>query len=254
MRRFTHQVSNRVAWWRFRLNLVHLRRDAPRLILLQSSDRDYAPFLDVTGDVNREYAERFNCGYASFVGNASRRPKTANFNRYFMLRHVVAQTNCQWAMWMDADAIVVDPTIRPDSIIDASPDKLIIACRGRDTGPHDINNGVFFLNLRHRETERFLRYLTRVCFRLPPRNSSFHSDQRHVHDWLKTRRSPSGAINCVKRYTGSQHDKFNYGGPFIHHALRKSGTFEQRLDQLRTARDLAMKKLASLTTEGTCEG
>lgn len=225
-----------LAWKKFCSRLAGPATSHQQIIVLQSSDHDYAPFLELTASVNRRYAALMGYGYKNFIGNISPRPQTANFNRYYLLREVTTRTSHQWALWMDADAIVIDPTVRLESIVHANRDRLIIACRGCDAGEHDINNGVFLFNLRHPLARRFLSHLIMAARRVSPNNSRFQSDQRHVQAWLRRRMEPDGRIRVAKRYAGSESDKFNYDGPFIQHVLRTWGTLEERLERLRVLR------------------
>lgn len=244
-RAFRDRICDQLAWTRFRYKLRRRHTAEQRVIVLQSADRTYAPFLEVTGCANCRYAERMNHAYAQFIGNVGPRPMTANFNRYYLLREVAKHTYHQWALWMDADAIVVDPAVPLESIIDGDRDKLIIACAGHRWGDHDVNNGVFFFNLRHPETSRFLRYLIGAARHVRRDNARFHSDQQHFQAWLWRRRRADGSIACVKRYAGSSSRTFNYNGTFIQHALRRTGTFEQRLQRLQSLQRESESKLVA---------
>ena len=171
---------------------------------------------------------------------------TANFNRYYLLREVMRHTTHQWALWIDADAIVADPSVSVEPIINADRDKLIIACRGTDAGEHDINNGVFFFNLRHRDAARFLGYVIMAARHVRPDNSRFRSDQRHMQSWLRRRMRPDGSIPQLKRYAGRHANIFNYNGPFIKHFLRRAGSFDQRIERLKSVqRDAEAKLIAA---------
>jgi hypothetical protein len=236
-------LHEQFVWTRFCRNLNAASQWDRPIIVLQSSDRAYSPFLEITSGVNRSYCQLRGYAYAKYIGNASPRPHTANFNRYFMFREAIIRTRCRWAFWLDADALVVDPTVPLESIVDRSPDKLIIACRGRHNGEYDINNGVFFLNLRHHDANRFIRYLTTAASRVQRGNRRFQSDQKHVQTWLKRRMQASGRIACSRRYADQESNLFNYDGAFVRHVLRSSGTFEQRLARLRDLSEWGIARL-----------
>jgi hypothetical protein len=203
-----------------------------RIAIVQSCDDAYLPFLHVTGAVNRQYARLHSYVYCDYVGNASPIPNTGNFNRYYLLRELISVKHLDWAVWMDADAMVIDHTTLLESVIHASADKMLIICRGRKGRPQTINNGVFFLNLRHPFTSAMLRYVIKVCELIPRCNCSRHSDQRHMYGWLLEHRSPAGDIPFIKRYAAEEADRFNYGGSYIRHVLRSEGTKKERLREL----------------------
>ncbi|HEY3969129.1 MAG TPA: class I SAM-dependent methyltransferase [Planctomycetaceae bacterium] len=203
------------------------------IILLQSCDEAYAPMLDATAATNAAYARAHGYAYRKIVGNLSPVPQTGNFNRYYLLREETAMGQHDWALWLDADAIVIDHSLPLESIIQRTPHKLIIACRGTLLGEHDINNGVFLLNLRHRLASELLADVIRYCEALDPRNTSFHSDQRVVQHWLLAQSDDRGRIEVAQCYTGREANLFNYNGPFVRHVLRRQGSFGQRLDVLQ---------------------
>ena len=140
-----------------------------RTIILQSCDASYTPLLDATAATNQAYARKHGYAFRQFVGNLSSIPHTANFNRYYLLREEISRGEHDWALWLDADAIVVNHANRLETIIERSPDRLLIACRGTFDGEFDINNGVFLLNLRHRLSGEIVDAMIGHCERLDPR-------------------------------------------------------------------------------------
>lgn len=204
-----------------------------RLIILQSCDRHYESMLAITSAVNSAYANRHHYSYRQFVGNLSPIPCTANFNRYYLAKDEILRNTFDWAFWIDADALVVDHQITLSSIIDRTPDKMLIACRGGMKSDFDVNAGVFLLNLRHEKTLELVEYCIGVCESLDPTNSSYRSDQRHMHTWLKSHENAEGQIDIIQRYTGCEHNLFNYDGNFVKHVLREFGDYQERVDELR---------------------
>jgi hypothetical protein len=201
-------------------------------ILLQSCDENYSPFLEVSGPVNAAYAAREGHAYRQFVGHMSSQAG-ANFNRYHLIRDEVERGQHDWALWIDADAIVVHLNVRLESIIERTPDKFIIACRGGCEGHFDINNGIFLINLRHPLARTFADELIRKGDELGRMLTGFHSDQHEMHAWLKGHADEAGHISFLERYAEPEHNLFNYDGPFIHHVLRTDGDHETRLEKLR---------------------
>ena len=217
-----------------------------RITVLQSCDEAYAPMLEVTADTNSAYATAHCYSYQCVVGNLSHVPHTGNFNRYYLLRDEIESGRHDWAFWLDADAIVIDAQTTLESIIARTPDKMLIACRGSMLGEHDINNGVFLLNLRHPSALQMVEAAIRHCERLDPRNTSFRSDQYVMHAWLLTQIDKSGRVDICQCYTGRDYNLFNYDGPFIRHVLREHGPFEQRVRELhRLADEACLRKTNS---------
>jgi hypothetical protein len=204
-----------------------------RITILQSCDIPYTPLLDTTAATNRAYATAHDYTYRQHVGNLSPIPNTANFNRYYLLRQEIDSGTHDWALWLDADAIVVNHATSLESIIDRTPDKMLIACRGGCGGEQDINNGVFLLALRHPLASEMVEALISHCEQLDPRDSSFKDDQYVMHTWLRSRANEHGAIEILKCYTDGEYNLFNYDGCFIKHVLREHGALAERVGELR---------------------
>ncbi len=193
----------------------------------------YAGCLHATVETHVAYAKAHDYGYRWVIGNLSPTPQTANFNRYYLLRQAFIEDHYDWAMWIDADAIVIDATVTLESIIDRSPDQLLIACRGGNAGDFDINNGVFFLNLRHPHARELVEHCIEYCERLDRQSCGFRGDQKVMHDWLRLRQDIDGHLDLLRRYTDREYNLFNYDGQFVRHVLRTCGTLDQRIDELR---------------------
>jgi hypothetical protein len=218
--------------------------DRRSTVLLQSCDDEYAPFLDITGPVNATYAALHGYAYRQFVGFKSS-GAGANFNRYHLIGDEIERGEYEWALWLDADALVVDLNTRLEPIVERTPEKLFIACRGTLLGDWDINNGVFLIQLRHPLARSFIDHMLLAGEQLGRCAEGFHSDQRVMHDWLKSHRDTAGRIPIVQRYADDESDLFNYDGPFIKHVLREVG---DRPKRLATLRSLAETALASKRT------
>ncbi|MCH5376575.1 MAG: hypothetical protein JJ992_21610, partial [Planctomycetes bacterium] len=202
--------------------------------MLQSCDDRFAPMLEATVGTNSSYARRHGYSYQQVIGNLSPVPDTGNFNRYYLLRQEIDREAHDWALWLDADAIVIDHQIRLESIIDRSPAKMLIACRGSLHGDHDVNNGVFLLNLRHRQAREMIDACIGYCESLDRRSKGFHDDQHVMQAWLMTQRDDTGRVPSVQCYAGAEYNLFNYDGAFIRHVLREFGEFQQRVRRLQT--------------------
>lgn len=222
-------------WQRLKLKRAvgQLARRDYSICILQSCDESYLPLLSQTAPVNQAYARRHAYAYLSFVGNSSPIPHTANFNRYYLMRELQRRTSISWCFWMDADSLVIDSDIALEPIIQADSQKMLIACSGEEAGYWDINNGVFFLNLRHPRTSALLEHVITKCEFLQREDRSFYCDQQVMQAWLAARVRQGESINCWKRYSGDQADFFNYDGAFIRHVLREAGSLEVRVELLK---------------------
>ncbi len=193
--------------------------------------------LLATAGSNETYARTHGYAYRSVIGDFAPNSRAANFNRYYLLREELDRAHYDWVLWLDADAIIVDHRVRLDSIIDRSPEKLIIACRGAEQGDHDINNGVFLFNLRHSQAREIVDYCLRFIEDRPAGDAPFHDDQHVVHEWLQSKSDGAGRVALVQCYRGAEYNLFNYDGPFIRHVMREFGDFDQRLRELRRLGD-----------------
>lgn len=202
------------------------------IAVLQSCDERYAECFQSALNANAAYATANGYVYNRVIGNLSPVPNTSNFNRYYLLREQIEQQVNDWAFWIDADAVVVDRTMTLESIINRSPNRLLIACRGSINGDHDINNGVFFLNLRHPLAPPFIQRCIEHCEQLDSGRSHFHDDQHVVHDWLSSHRDDSGRVPIVQCYQDNEANLFNYDGPFVRHVLREFGSLKRRGEEL----------------------
>jgi hypothetical protein len=212
--------------------------DRPSTIVLQSCDETYAPLLEASGPVNSTYAALHGYTYRSFVGFMS--PTAgANFNRYHLIREELDVGRHDWAFWMDVDAIAIDLRFPLESLIERTPEKMLIACTGTDRGEFDINNGVFLMNLRHPLARELVEDVIRVGDSLGRAPNGFYSDQAIMQRWLQGYADEAGHISFLQCYAGSDRSLFNYDGRFIKHVLRTCGNGEQRLAKIRRLAELA---------------
>lgn len=211
----------------------------PSTIVLQSCDENYAPLLDASGPVNSTYAARHGYAYRSFVGFKSA-TAGANFNRYHLIREELDAGQHDWAFWMDADAIVINLDFLLESLIERTPDKMIIACSGTERGEFDINNGVFLLNLRHPLARELVEDVIRVGDSLGRAPNGFYSDQAIMQRWLRGYADAAGHISFLQCYAGRDRSLFNYDGQFIRHVFRTRGSTEQRIVKLRQLAEMAI--------------
>lgn len=102
---------------------------------------DIADLGSRTSAIMTRYARRH--GYQSVVAgeslDASRHPAWSKL--LLIERFLVDHPSCAWLMWIDADAVIMDPARRLEDLVDESLDFII----AKDRSTLAINTGVFFL-------------------------------------------------------------------------------------------------------------
>jgi len=221
-----------------------------KVVVLQSCDGEvYKQMVDATEKHHRSYCMKWGYDYKRWDGiklpAKTPHPSFAACNRIYLLQDELDSGNFDWAVWLDADSVIVDTNKAFDDFLDDV--HCIIACKGGDRPDNwwDINNGVFFLNLRHpmtgillelwqRNVENHLRHLEnqnlihKVDWDV--NNTRWRiSDQQHLHLAIKH----IADRRLCKIYTGEDHNAFNYDGPFIKQLLRGFGKDDDRLESIR---------------------
>ena len=219
------------------------------ILVIQSCDgKIYKPMLDLVEPVNRDYCTRMGYGYKRYDGirlpTKAPHPSYAACNRIYLLQDELLYNNYDWVLWMDADALVVDPTQPVDEFLDNS--RAVIACRGASNAEdnwYDLNNGVCFYNLKHPKTAELVglwqSYAEAAVKNIEEKGLSDQvswdiknpvriSDQHLLHKAIRT----IGDHKLCKIYVGKEYDLFNYSGRFIKQVLRCE-TFEARMNYIQ---------------------
>lgn len=142
---------------RGKLKALNERRHDP--VLLQTADPVvYREMLQVTSQTVIAYCARYKLQYECYIGiKRGAWPWHATYNRLFMLKELVDRGFRGWAVYMDADAFIADQTFDLRAYL---ADKAHLALIGTlalghvdasvpGNGPHNINAGVFLINLAH---------------------------------------------------------------------------------------------------------
>ena len=111
----------------------------------------YEGMLRASAAHHAAYCARFGIDYRPVVGlRRGFHPWQASFNRIEAL-HDLLQADWQgWFVYLDADAVVCQPTFDLPTYLGKRAHHALIAAPATDTGDAwNINNGVFFLNLSH---------------------------------------------------------------------------------------------------------
>jgi hypothetical protein len=222
-----------------------------KLVLVQTTDPvRYKPLFDLTSGLNKAFCRRWGYDFRSYIGiKWGDEAWMACFNRIYLLGELAQSGTHDWALYLDADAFVCDPEFRPEEIITADSEALVIGCSGGDpdTEPWQINNGVMFFNLKHRFTRYMLdnwRQRWEDNFRILRRFASNErwdmltnrvDDQAIFHGLLRALLDQgASAAEVVKNYTGP-YPLFNYKkGRYVKQAIRSgTNTLEERTAYVR---------------------
>jgi len=206
----------------------------PKLKVIQTSDPTvYKPLLDITSELNEARCKKLGIAYEKYCGiKRGDCPMFANFNRiYLLLEHLDKEFD--WILYMDADAMITNPLFNPYSVILPDKDKGFIFCTGGKYPKWDVNDGVFFCNLRHPEVRKVLlqwkndfESAQEVCqVNSWAEYHKGHGCQWYLQQILKKYYNKSN-YNWWKTYMKPNHKVFNYDGPNIKQILRPpSGEF-----------------------------
>jgi hypothetical protein len=227
---------------------VYQPNSSSKCILLQTSDAqsDYSNLIDILKPLHLDYCKRFGwtyiCNKGVVYGNL---PHHSIFNRSFLIQNILEDNlynENHWLLFLDADAYIKNETKDWNQDLDQWTGYLIVACsKGYDTPPEDyykINNGVFFVNLRHPLAKKFFKdYTTKIQNQYPLDKlknikswgkKNYISDQSIMYEVLK---SPEYKGHILMM-TGQNHNYFNYEGENIVHLLRHHWTMEKRMEHV----------------------
>lgn len=126
------------------------------ILLLQTSDggstSTYSKMLDALQSTHLAYAAQRGFHYLRWDGlMKGRQAWHATYNRIFLLHALHESRRYEWVLFLDPDAIVRDPRLNVEDLLDDR--YAVLGCRGGDDPDlfWDINIGVAFFNLRHKE-------------------------------------------------------------------------------------------------------
>lgn len=222
---------------------------------------EYRDAITQTSNVNSEYAYLKRVDYlllrANLYGNES---WGEPFNRYYTLGWLLEASlsrTYDWVLYLDADAFISNPSFDILGMIRDHYQQAFILSMGDDNFYHNINNGVFFANLRHPKTRQVvlgcLEYLDIW------RHKDISVDVKDKTNWEKDipmiddqaimyhqfdldSRSASHVIPYLKVFHRNEAFMLNYvGGPNIQHYLRSYG--ENRFKDLRSASLSALQQM-----------
>lgn len=77
-------------------------------VIIQSADEYHWPLLEFTSPIHRAYANRHGLDYWLMTGRVDRNP-CSFWDKHLLLSMAMAAENHEVAIWLDADAMVVQP-------------------------------------------------------------------------------------------------------------------------------------------------
>ena len=100
---------------------------------------EIAEYGRLTSDVPAAYARRHGYNAAIVVARIDESRPPAWSKLVLVERYLSRNPSCEWIMWIDADAVVTNPAIRVEDLVDGDADFLV----AEDCPPSPINTGVF---------------------------------------------------------------------------------------------------------------
>lgn len=211
--------------------------------IIQTADPDaYKAILDLTSSVNKEYAEKFDIEFETFVGiKRGYYSWHACFNRIVWINDIINSGYDGWIFYLDADAYIFGQDVDVRDIIASAEGKPAIFGPGGDKGiAWDVNDGVFLINTADARVRELMALwldnfmsTTEEALKNAPNWQDVPSDQPRLHQILSGRPSLLNAIHMADRKV------FNdYKASYVRQALRGHGfTMEERIAMV--ARDIA---------------
>ncbi|MCR0985502.1 hypothetical protein [Roseomonas populi] len=129
------------------------------MVMIQSADPErYFDMLRIVARPNRDFCLRHGIRYASVQAVLRGfHPWHACYNRIFFLNDLIDLGYRGWFLHLDADAFVHDPSFDIAGYLAGHAEHSMILVTGGSEEPWDVNDGVFFANLAHPDTQRIAR-------------------------------------------------------------------------------------------------
>ena len=219
----------------------------------QTSDpAKYYDMLALTSRTTREFCLRHDIGFEMFVGyRRGYFPWQAERNRILALRDWLAAGRKGWFGYLDADAYIHDLSFDLRAYLGGLEKTSMIMTHGASQEPHDVNNGVFFINMGHPDGIEIARLwvaaealATDAALRRGEKWHSVRSSQTMLQAILRTRPELCRAIRYEQR-------KFinSPGASFIRQILRADeGDFDKRLSLIRHQVEAVMQSAGAVVT------
>ncbi|EWM30543.1 hypothetical protein Naga_100013g40 [Nannochloropsis gaditana] len=240
------------------------------ILLLQTSDggstSTYSKMLDALQSTHLAYAAQRGFHYLRWDGlMKGRQAWHATYNRIFLLHALHESRRYEWVLFLDPDAIVRDPRLNVEDLLDDR--YAVLGCRGGDDPDlfWDINIGVAFFNLRHKEFGSLMKEWMAAVQKVAPwtlergggtaayitmgQGPRVRDDQQMFHDVLS--RHPMGKALVKRYYSGEDAVLFNYNdGKYVAHLTRADNLDQDaRLLRLLVLKAAFFKSMGEMAEE-----
>jgi hypothetical protein len=216
------------------------------ITVIQSSDPDiYIELLKLTGRTVAEYCQRHRIGHETYIGiKRGYFPWHAAFNRIFIFRELIERGLSGWALYLDADAYIVDFNFDVVSFLATKNDYMAIMTHGAiDEYNWDVNTGIIFLNLNHPLTSPLIQawlssYLSidDASLRGMENWKIGGADQWHLQEVLKR-----DATFCSQIfYADKELINAPYSSFIRQHLREETPNFSERVSRIRVAVSAAL--------------
>lgn len=205
------------------------------VLVLQSSNDEYAPLLHATRSRNAAYARRHNYTYYHTTSPVHTLDPHGHMSKVLLLNQHL-DGPYRHILYLDADAVVVDPSRRVEDEVPWRGGVGLHFCQGgRPTFRWNVNAGVLLIDTRNAGARGVVRQWRHQCL--------FVLHVAHVmgwHGWIsdQTQLHIVLAMTPTSVYTSHRWPHqctFNYNGSFVSHSLRScTDNRSHRLTTLRT--------------------
>jgi hypothetical protein len=193
-------------------------------------DEAMAEIGEITSGVLRDYARQH--GYRFICQRGRLDPtRSAMWNKTPAVRKALRESGCDWVLWIDADAVILNRAIRIEDLIARLPEG---RWAGFATDGNGLCAGVFLL----KNCDWSLRFIDTLDFLGDINSEEAYGDgaraeQNSVKGLMKHFRSISDRIHLFEQNVMNSYEHTRQIGDFILHLSSFSN--EQRLAKLREA-------------------
>ncbi len=232
--------------------------EANRILMIQTADAEvYSRILNITSDLNRDFCQRNNVEYESFVGiKRGFFPWHACFNRIVILNQLVQDGFAGWVFYLDADAYIYDLRFDIRRYLATVPEPFIFAPGGTSGQKWDINDGVFLINLNAPASRKLVRLwyenfmaTTEGELKQAREWHAVQSDQPRLHHVFQVNVDLMDAMRHEPRELLN-----HWNASFVRQILRSNAeSFEDRVQRIRRDVEEVTKK-SDRANEGQSHG
>jgi len=197
--------------------------------------------LDVTSEQNKKFCKKQEISYECFYGlKYGSLPWHASLNRIVKLKELLDSGFDGWFVYADADSYVLDLDYDLKAYLASKAHLSLIAATGGDGRHLAVNDGVFFINMSHKDSKIIAsEWYSQMLKKMPIESINIEvdwdnsdievNDQNLLHDVLFANDSCMNTSVLVL-----DEGLINYNGSFIRQALRAYyGSVDARIAAIR---------------------